>query len=221
MDVLHMQLVLHLIKTKLHFLTSTWRKAVSVYCSLLSSKVRAYYRCRMRWCPSSVLHLLRCVRLCTRRGRNRLPLWIREMWAYVSVLVQSLYFNSLTDSDVVFDSVFEPVFWTVDYVTRWFGTVSVCMCAFISYREFLSVFLWRQLSIGVPLSFSDRCLFVWWWYWPAPSWGLPTWSCCLWSSPHTPLHGLLGMFVMDTGTSSWLLSITTRPPRLPLATPLQ
>lgn len=42
------------------------------------------------------------------------------------LLVQSLYFNSLTDSDVVFDSVFEPVFWTVDYVTRWFGTVSVC-----------------------------------------------------------------------------------------------
>ncbi|XP_041803345.1 palmitoyltransferase ZDHHC16A isoform X2 [Chelmon rostratus] len=89
--------------------------------------VRSYHRCRMRWCPNSVLHLLRCVRLraCTRRGKSRLPLWIREIWAYVSVLVQSLYFNSLTDSDVVFDSIFEPVFWTVDYVTRWFGTVFV------------------------------------------------------------------------------------------------
>lgn len=44
------------------------------------------------------------------------------------LLVHSLFFNSLTDSDVVFDSVFEPVFWTVDYVTRWFGLVSVCVC---------------------------------------------------------------------------------------------
>uniref|UniRef100_A0A671YLI6 Palmitoyltransferase n=1 Tax=Sparus aurata TaxID=8175 RepID=A0A671YLI6_SPAAU len=83
----------------------------------------------MRWCPSSVLHLLRCVRLrpCIKRGRSRLPVWMRELWAYMSVVVQSLYFNSLTDSDVVFDSVFEPVFWTVDYVTRWFGTVFVCL----------------------------------------------------------------------------------------------
>uniref|UniRef100_A0A8C9XTM3 Palmitoyltransferase n=1 Tax=Sander lucioperca TaxID=283035 RepID=A0A8C9XTM3_SANLU len=81
----------------------------------------------MRWCPSSALHLLRCVRLrsCPRRGRNTLPLWIREIWAYMRLLVQSFYFNSLTDSDVVFDSVFEPVFWTVDYVTRWFGTLFV------------------------------------------------------------------------------------------------
>lgn len=92
-----------------------------------------YYRCRMRWCPNPVLHLLRSVRLrpCTRRGKNRVPLWIKEIWAYTRLLVQSLYFNSLTDSDVVFDSVFEPVFWTVDYITRWFGVVSVCvyLCA--------------------------------------------------------------------------------------------
>ncbi|KAI4812257.1 hypothetical protein KUCAC02_023659 [Chaenocephalus aceratus] len=81
----------------------------------------------MRWCPSSSFYLLRCVRLrtCTKRRRNTLPLWIREIWAYIRLLVQSFYFNSLTDSDVVFDSVFEPVFWTVDYITRWFGTVFV------------------------------------------------------------------------------------------------
>ncbi|XP_029376786.1 palmitoyltransferase ZDHHC16A isoform X2 [Echeneis naucrates] len=87
----------------------------------------------MRWCPSSMLHLC-CLRSrsCTRRGRNKLPLWIREIWAYMRVLVQSLYFNSLTDSDVVFDSVFEPVFWTVDYVTRWFGTVFVCLVVLLT-----------------------------------------------------------------------------------------
>lgn len=103
----------------------------------------------MRWCPSSVLHLLRCVRLrpCIKRGRSRLPVWMRELWAYMSVVVQSLYFNSLTDSDVVFDSVFEPVFWTVDYVTRWFGTVSVCLCAwFNSSYKVLGVFPWKNVS---------------------------------------------------------------------------
>lgn len=101
--------------------------------SVFSSKVCAYYRCRMRWCPNSLLHLLRCVRLqpCTRRGRSRLPLWIREILAYMSMLVQSLYFNSLTDSDVIFDSIFEPLFWTVDYVTRWFGTVGFCLSALV------------------------------------------------------------------------------------------
>lgn len=92
-------------------------------------QVLAFYKCRMRWCSSSAFHLLRCVRLrlCSRRGQNRLPLWIREIWAYMRLLAKSLYFNSLTDSDVVFDSVFEPVFLTVDYVTRWFGLVSVLL----------------------------------------------------------------------------------------------
>ncbi|XP_076017070.1 palmitoyltransferase ZDHHC16A isoform X2 [Genypterus blacodes] len=88
----------------------------------------------MRWWLISVLHLLRCVRLrsCTKRGRSRLPLWLRELWAYMKLLVWSLYFNSLTDSDVVFDSVFEPVFWTVDYITRWFGLVFVCLVVILT-----------------------------------------------------------------------------------------
>ncbi|XP_037322111.2 palmitoyltransferase ZDHHC16A isoform X3 [Pungitius pungitius] len=102
--------------------------------SQLQRLVCAYFRCRMRWCSSSMLHLLRCVRIrsCARRGKNTLPLWIREIWAYIRLLVQSLYFSSLTDSDVVFDSVFEPVFWTVDYVTRWFGTVFVCLVVILT-----------------------------------------------------------------------------------------
>ncbi|KAM4729613.1 palmitoyltransferase ZDHHC16A isoform 1-T1 [Anableps anableps] len=88
----------------------------------------------MRCSPSSVLNLLRMVRLrsCSRRGRNRLPQWLRKIWAYVRLLVQSLCFNALTDSDVVFDSIFEPVFWTVDYVTRWFGLVFVCLVVILT-----------------------------------------------------------------------------------------
>ncbi|XP_067377057.1 palmitoyltransferase ZDHHC16A isoform X2 [Channa argus] len=102
--------------------------------SQIQHVVCAYHRCRMRWCPTSVLHLLRSLRLrsCTRRGRNKLPPWIKEMWSYMKLLVQSLYFNSLTDSDVVFDSIFEPVFWTVDYVTRWFGLVFVCLVVILT-----------------------------------------------------------------------------------------
>ncbi|XP_037534948.1 palmitoyltransferase ZDHHC16A [Nematolebias whitei] len=82
----------------------------------------------------SALHLLRCVRsqLGCRRGRIRRPVCIRRIWAYVKLLVQSLCFNSLTDSDVVFDSVFEPVFVTVDYVTRWFGLVFVCLVVILT-----------------------------------------------------------------------------------------
>ncbi|XP_013874699.1 palmitoyltransferase ZDHHC16A isoform X1 [Austrofundulus limnaeus] len=82
----------------------------------------------------SALHLLRCVRLQlgSRLKRNRLPLCVRRIWAYVKLLVRSLCFNSLTDSDVVFDSVFEPVFVTVDYVTRWFGLVFVCLVVILT-----------------------------------------------------------------------------------------
>lgn len=112
-------------------------------------QVLAFYKCRMRWCSSSAFHLLRCVRLrlCSRRGQNRLPLWIREIWAYMRLLAKSLYFNSLTDSDVVFDSVFEPVFLTVDYVTRWFGLVSVLLNGYekVVVVVFLFIF-WRPLQ---------------------------------------------------------------------------
>ncbi|XP_056465043.1 palmitoyltransferase ZDHHC16A isoform X3 [Gadus chalcogrammus] len=83
----------------------------------------------MRWCHSSLLHLLCCLRLrvCTRKCRFRPPMLLRELWAYVKLVLQSLQYNSLTNSDVVFDSVFEPVFWTVDRITRWFGMVFVCL----------------------------------------------------------------------------------------------
>ncbi|KAG7270064.1 hypothetical protein CRUP_012065 [Coryphaenoides rupestris] len=81
----------------------------------------------MRWCHGSLLHLLCCLRLraCTRACRVRPPARLRELWAYPKLLLQSLQYNSLTNSDVVFDSVFEPVFWTVDRITRWFGAVFV------------------------------------------------------------------------------------------------
>ncbi|XP_039477339.1 palmitoyltransferase ZDHHC16A isoform X1 [Oreochromis aureus] len=112
----------------------TGKKKSKLTSSEIHLLVLAFYKCRMRWCSSSAFHLLRCVRLrlCSRRGRNRLPLWIREIWAYMRLLAKSLYVNSLTDSDVVFDSVFEPVFLTVDYITRWFGLVFVCLVVILT-----------------------------------------------------------------------------------------
>lgn len=58
--------------------------------------------------------------------------------------MQSLCFNALTDSDVVFDSIFEPVFWTVDYVTRWFGLVSEVVN--LTLPRVLSALTWKKVT---------------------------------------------------------------------------
>ncbi|XP_061914107.1 palmitoyltransferase ZDHHC16A isoform X5 [Entelurus aequoreus] len=107
--------------------------------------------CRMwRCCPSSLVHLLRCVllRVCPRRRRCWLPQWFTTTRAYSKLLLQSLFYNSLTDSDVLFDTLFEPMFWTVDYLTRWFGAVFVfmvvlltCSILVIAYMVLLPIIL--------------------------------------------------------------------------------
>ncbi|KAG9346129.1 hypothetical protein JZ751_007947 [Albula glossodonta] len=77
--------------------------------------------------------LLRWLRPCTKQGRSKPSKRLGEMWRYSRLLLRSLYFNELTNSDVVLDSVFEPVYWLVDNLTRWFGVVkcdtpSVSIC---------------------------------------------------------------------------------------------
>ncbi|XP_051937244.1 palmitoyltransferase ZDHHC16A isoform X1 [Hippocampus zosterae] len=97
----------------------------------IHKKVTGCSKCRMRrrWCPGSLVHLLRwmLLRLCPRRRGCQLPLWMLKIQAYLKLLLHSLYYNSLTDSNVVFDSLFEPLLWTVDYLTRSFGLVFVWM----------------------------------------------------------------------------------------------
>ncbi|XP_066535306.1 palmitoyltransferase ZDHHC16A isoform X2 [Hoplias malabaricus] len=79
----------------------------------------------MRPCMS-LMHLFgRWLRSCSRRTRNRIPRRLKNPLNYFRLLIESLYFNSLTNSDVVVDSLFEPVFWMVDILTRWFGKVFV------------------------------------------------------------------------------------------------
>ncbi|XP_057704935.1 palmitoyltransferase ZDHHC16A isoform X2 [Corythoichthys intestinalis] len=102
----------------------------------IHKKVISCYKCRMRWrsCPFSLVHMLRCLllRLCPRKRGCRLPLWMPKTRAYMKLLLHSLFYNFLTDSDVVFDSLFEPLLWTVDYLTRWFGLVFVWMVVLLT-----------------------------------------------------------------------------------------
>jgi len=85
-----------------------------------------------RWQLSRAMRLaLRWCRLCCQqrggRGGGSKP-WISsrlsELWSYSKLLLRSLYYNSLTNSDTLLDCAFEPVYWIVDNVTRWFGVVS-------------------------------------------------------------------------------------------------
>uniref|UniRef100_A0A4W4E1H4 Palmitoyltransferase n=1 Tax=Electrophorus electricus TaxID=8005 RepID=A0A4W4E1H4_ELEEL len=109
---------------------------------------------RMRLC-SSVIHLLmRCLRGCSRQTRGHMLGRLREPLSYISLIMQSLCYNSLTNSDVVTDSLFEPVFWMVDILTRWFGKVFVFLVVtltssvlLIAYVSILPLAL-RTYSIG-------------------------------------------------------------------------
>lgn len=67
--------------------------------------------------------LLRCLRL-GRRRRCTLVWQAEQLWRYGHLCLRSLLYNSFTNGDVVLDSLFEPVYWLVDHVTRWFGVVS-------------------------------------------------------------------------------------------------
>lgn len=67
--------------------------------------------------------LLKCLRL-GRRRRFKLVREVEQLWHYGHLCLRSLLYNSFTNGDVVLDSLFEPVYWLVDHVTRWFGVVS-------------------------------------------------------------------------------------------------
>ena len=122
-----------------------------------------------RWQLSRAMRLaLRWCRLCRpqRGGRGgRTKPWISgrllELWSYSKVLLKSLYYNSLSNSDTLLDCVFEPVYWIVDNVTRWFGVVSSLLFSFISmpstcFRTLLSFSLSGVCLSGHPLDDLSR-----------------------------------------------------------------
>ncbi|XP_074687177.1 palmitoyltransferase ZDHHC16 isoform X2 [Strix aluco] len=83
-------------------------------------------RSRQRMFAAVMRLLLKCLRL-GRRRRFKLVRQAEQLWHYGHLCLRSLLYNSFTNGDVVLDSLFEPVYWLVDHVTRWFGVVFVAL----------------------------------------------------------------------------------------------
>ncbi|KAF4106985.1 palmitoyltransferase ZDHHC16B isoform X1 [Onychostoma macrolepis] len=95
-----------------------------------------------RWSVSRVMRvLLRWLRLCPRRGRRKRSSRIQDLWNYGRLLLKSLYFNVLTSSDTALDCVFEPIYWLVDNMTRWFGVVFVSLVIALTSSVVIIVYL--------------------------------------------------------------------------------
>ncbi|XP_069756395.1 palmitoyltransferase ZDHHC16-like isoform X3 [Narcine bancroftii] len=89
-------------------------------------------RKRLRCIRAAMRLLLKCLRL-GRRRQGKFFHHAGTYWSYTKLCANSLVYNSFTNSDVVLDSLFEPIYWLVDHVTRWFGVgksdvpmVSIC-----------------------------------------------------------------------------------------------
>ncbi|XP_018941148.1 palmitoyltransferase ZDHHC16B-like [Cyprinus carpio] len=87
-------------------------------------------RLLLRW-----LKLCLCWR-CSKRSSRTL-----DLWSYGRLLLKSLYFNVLTSSDTALDCVFEPIFWLVDSMSRWFGVVFVSLVILLTGSVVTVVYL--------------------------------------------------------------------------------
>uniref|UniRef100_A0AAQ4Q7T8 Palmitoyltransferase n=1 Tax=Gasterosteus aculeatus aculeatus TaxID=481459 RepID=A0AAQ4Q7T8_GASAC len=101
----------------------------------------------MRSSSSWRCQLSRAMRLALRWCRRRRPqrgapgARLLELWSYGALLLKSLYSNSLSDGDTLLDCAFEPVYWIVDNVTRWFGAVFVCLVVLLTTSVVVIVYL--------------------------------------------------------------------------------
>ncbi|XP_055503047.1 palmitoyltransferase ZDHHC16B-like isoform X1 [Leucoraja erinacea] len=84
--------------------------------------------------------MLRCCGL-GRRRRSRLLHRAATYWTYSKLCANSLLYNSFTNSDVLLDSLFEPIYWLVDHVTRWFGVVFVVLVIVLTATIVLIVYV--------------------------------------------------------------------------------
>lgn len=90
---------------------------------------------------------LRCLRLGHRRKFTYLNL-LTDYLRYCRLCLVSLTYNSFTNSDVVIESLFEPIYWLVDHVTRWFGIVSIYILnIFLPLVNILVFFFFLNLYI--------------------------------------------------------------------------
>lgn len=84
---------------------------------------------------------VRWFRLCRRQRPETRNVGLWDLWNYATVIRNSLYFNALTTWDTVLDCVFEPVYWLVDNLTRWFGVVFVGLVMVLTSSVVLVVYL--------------------------------------------------------------------------------
>ncbi|KAM4704280.1 palmitoyltransferase ZDHHC16 isoform 4-T4 [Rhinophrynus dorsalis] len=83
---------------------------------------------------------LRCLRLGHRRQFRFLTRLVNYL-RYGRLVIVSLAYNSFTNSDVVIESLFEPIYWIVDHVTRWFGIVFVALVIVLTSSIVLIVYI--------------------------------------------------------------------------------
>uniref|UniRef100_A0A8D0L876 Palmitoyltransferase n=1 Tax=Sphenodon punctatus TaxID=8508 RepID=A0A8D0L876_SPHPU len=90
---------------------------------------------------SAVMRLfLKCLRF-SRRRQFRLARQVAQWWRYGHLCLRSLVYNSFADSDTALDALFEPVYWLVDHVTRWFGVVFVALVIVLTSSIVVIVYL--------------------------------------------------------------------------------
>ncbi|XP_023675970.1 palmitoyltransferase ZDHHC16B [Paramormyrops kingsleyae] len=97
-----------------------------------------------RLSPTAARLFLRCLHLrpCSAWGGRggRMTGRLKELWSYGRLLLKSLCFNALCNFDVFLDSIFEPVYWLVDHLTRWFGVVFVCLVILLTSSVLVIVY---------------------------------------------------------------------------------
>lgn len=94
----------------------------------------------MRLCSCATHVLVRWMRSCSRRSRIHLPRRLQEPLSYIRLIFNSVCHNSLLNCDLVTDSLFEPVFWMVEIITRWFGIVSRSL--YLMFPNFIAFTYW-------------------------------------------------------------------------------
>ncbi|XP_050816457.1 palmitoyltransferase ZDHHC16 isoform X8 [Gopherus flavomarginatus] len=103
---------------------------------------------------SAVMRLcVKCLRV-GRRRRFRLAWRVQQLWRYGHLCLGSLLYNSFTNSDVVLDSLFEPIYWLVDHVTRWFGVTYppgwICWHLAYGHWNLLMILFHYYMAITTP-----------------------------------------------------------------------
>ncbi|CAH2323022.1 palmitoyltransferase ZDHHC16 isoform X1 [Pelobates cultripes] len=107
---------------------------------------------------------LRCLRLGHRRKCRFLGRFL-DYLRYGRLCVVSLAYNSFTNSDVIIDSLFEPIYWLVDHVTRWFGIVFVALVIILTSSIVLIVYICVLPLILQTYSTSWICWHVCYGHW--------------------------------------------------------